>query len=198
MFQDTKQRLDIIINESWQILFHRIISKKQKINKEASLQLQFARILNDLGNLYCILPDETFHIELETKHNNKNIDITCQIGQTKVAIELKCFIKSSNRAKDTDMYDALADIESLEKHIDFELKYFFCLTDDEYYPERNQKGMAKSVSLKNGTIYRANHEIVPSWAGKWNVKRNKPIIFKSDIYCNWVSNENWHYWQINL
>ncbi|QZK90083.1 hypothetical protein K5V07_06095 [Flavobacterium sp. CHNK8] len=193
MIFEPQERLSYLINESWQILFQRIVSGKQLINKEASLQLQLARILNDLGNAYCILPNETFQLELETGHNGKNIDITCHLGEVKAAIELKCFMKSSNRAKDLDMYDALIDIERLESFEEFDIKKFFCLTDNKYYSETVQKGMASSVTLRNGTIYKVNEEIVPLWTGKWKVKRDKPIIFKKDVVCNWVSNNGWYY-----
>lgn len=196
MILEPKQRLSYLINESWQILFQRIVSGKQLINKEASLQLQLARILNDLGNTYCILPNETFQLELETGYNGKNIDITCHLGEVKAAIELKCFMKSSNRAKDLDMYDALIDIERLESFEEFDIKKFFCLTDNKYYSETVQKGMASSVTLRNGTIYKANEEIVPLWTGKWKVKRDKPIILKKNIVCNWISTNGWYYLQI--
>jgi len=198
MHLDSKLRLSHIIDEAWLILFNRIVSGKQLINKEASLQLQLARIVQDLGNVYCVLPTETFQLELETGYNGKNIDITCQLGNVKAAIELKCFMKASNRAKDIDMYDALIDIERLESFSDFHIKKFFCLTDNKYYPEYTQKGMASSVTLKNGTVYKSDHEIIPAWRGKWKVNRDKSIKFKTDIICNWVSNNDWHYWQIDL
>lgn len=88
MILELNKRLSYIIDESWQILFQRIVSGKQLINKEASLQLQLARILNDLGNAYCILPNEIFQLELETRYNGKNIDITCQLGEVKAGFEL--------------------------------------------------------------------------------------------------------------
>lgn len=196
---EPKQRLTKIIDEAWIILFNQIVTGRQPINKEASLQLHLAKIIQDLGNAYCIYPKETFQLELETGYNGKNIDITCQLGEAKAAIELKCFIKASNRAKDTDMYDALLDIERLESYEGFSIKKFICLTDNNYYPEFAQTGMSSTVSLKHGTIYKANQEIIPGWVGRWkNKKRDKPIIFKSDVICNWVSNNDWHYWQEDI
>lgn len=197
MILEPKQRLSYLIDESWQILFQRIVSGKQLINKEASLQLQLARILNDLGNAYCILPNETFQLELETGYYGKNIDITCSLGKVKAAIELKCFMKSSNRAKNLDMYDALLDIERLESFDEFEVKFFFCLTNDKYYSNSYHKGKSSSVSLKEGTIYKANFEYLPAWAGEWKVKRDKSIIFQKDVVCNWISNNGWYYLQID-
>lgn len=193
MILDTTERLTYIIDEAWLILFNRIVTGKQKINKEASLQLQLARILNDLGNSYCILPDENFSIELETNHFGKNIDITCRMGDITAAIELKCFIKSSNRAKDTDMYDVLKDIQRIESYDEFSIKKFYCITDNKYYPTVMPTGMASSVTIMHGTKYPANIPITPLWAGLWNVKRDAPITFKSDLECNWVNSGGWYF-----
>jgi hypothetical protein len=56
--------------------------------------------------------------------------------------------------------------------------------------------MASSVSLKNGTHYLANVPIIPLWTGKWKVNRDKSIIFKNNIHCNWITQEGWYYLQI--
>lgn len=197
MILETKERLQYIIDEAWLILFNRIVSGKQLINKEASLQLQLARILQDLGNAYCILPNETFQLELETNYEKMNIDITCKMGNVTAAIELKCFRKSSNRAKDTDMYDVLKDIERLESFENFDIKTFICLTDNKYYSEYTPKGMASSVSLKHNTKYLANIPIVPLWTGKWNVNRDKPITFQKDVVCDWLNSSGWYYLKID-
>lgn len=124
MILESKERLSHIIDEAWLILFNRIVNGKQMINKEASLQLQLARILQDLGNAYCIFPEEYFSLELESSYQGKNIDITCKMGDITAAIELKCFMKSSNRAKDLDMYDVLKDVERLESFDTFNIKKF--------------------------------------------------------------------------
>ena len=47
---------------------------------------------------------------METNYEKKSIDIVCILGEMKAAIELKCFMKASNRAKDLDCYDVLLDI----------------------------------------------------------------------------------------
>lgn len=197
MILDSKERLSHIIDEAWLILFNRIVNGKQKINKEASLQLQLARILQDLGNAYCILPNEFFLLELESNYQGKNIDITCQMGEVSAAIELKCFMKSSNRAKDLDMYDVLKDIERLESFDGFNVKKFFCLTDNKYYSEYTQRGMASSVSLRHGTIYPANIAITPEWQGRWNVNRDASITLIKNLECNWQNAGGWYYLQID-
>ena len=126
-----------------------------------------------------------------------NIDITCQMGDVTAAIELKCFMKSSNRAKDLDMYDALRDIERLESFENFDIKTFICLTDNKYYSEYAPKGMASSVSLKHGTMYLANNPIIPLWTGKWKVKRDTPILLQKELICNWFNSNGWYYLKID-
>lgn len=195
---DQHIRLNQIINTSWEILFARIVSGQLIINKESSLQLHLSKLIFDLGNIYCILPKEHFEIEMETNHEKKSIDVVCSLGQQKAAIELKCFMKASNRAKDLDCYDALIDIERLQTFSGFQIKKFICLTDNKYYPETAQAGHGKTVSLKNGTIYPADIQIIPGWAEKWKVKRDKPIIFKKEIKCDWVTNTNWHFLKIDI
>jgi len=190
---DPKIRLARIIDLAWQIMFENIVSGRITINKESSLQLHLSKIIFELGNIFSILPDEKFRIEMESNYEKKSIDIICGINEIKAAIELKCFMKKSNRAKDIDCYDALIDIERLQNFNGFEIKKFICLTDNKFYAENEQKGRGKSVTLKNGTIYKANTEIIPGWANEWKINRDKSIIFKTDIQCNWINRGDWYY-----
>lgn len=191
-------RLHKIINLAWEILFERIVSRRQIINKESSLQLHLSKLIFDIGNIYCIIPNEKFEIEMETNYERKSIDIVCILGETKAAIELKCFMKASNRAKDLDCYDVLIDIERLQNFSGFQIRKFICLTNNKYYSTTIQKGHGKSVSLKHGTIYKANLEIIPGWADKWKVKRDKSIILNSDIECTWESKNDWYFLKVEI
>jgi len=96
--QTQPQRLTRILDESWEILAQRIATGRVSINKEASLQLHYSSILLSYGELFCVEPRETFSIELESASGRKSIDITCALGDTRAAIELKRFRKASNRA----------------------------------------------------------------------------------------------------
>ena len=195
---DQFSRLQQIIDLAWEILFERIVSGRQIINKESSLQLHLSKLIFDLGNIYCIEPNERFEIEMETNYEKKSIDIVCILGETKAAIELKCFMKASNRAKDLDCYDVLLDIERLQKFNGFDIKKFICLTNNKYYSTTIQSGHGKTVSLKSGTVYKANEEIIPGWADKWKVNRDKPIIFSKKIKCDWTSKSDWYFLKIEI
>jgi len=126
------EKLQYILDFSWDIYIEKLISNKISINLESSMQLHYASIINSLGELLKIKPDEEFNIELEHAYEDtsKYIDIQCSYHNIKTAIELKCFRKNSNRAKDIDMYDALKDIERLESFKSHQIKKFICLTDD--------------------------------------------------------------------
>ena len=192
------ERLQTVLDLSWELVYRSILSGRLEINKESSLQLHLSRTIFDLGNLYCTEPGECFKIEMESNYEGKSIDITCSLGDTSAALELKCFIKASNRAADLDMYDVLKDIERLESYSVFNIRKFICLTDNKYYPHTEQRGYGKSVTLKNGTTYTAGQKIIPAWTGIWKVNRDKEIILTNELVCDWVSDEIWHFLYLNI
>jgi hypothetical protein len=189
-----KSRMRWMLATAWEICLHRIVSGRISINKESSLQLHYAYVLAQMGELACIEQGEDFKIELETHHAGKNIDIWCALRDCEAAIELKCFRKASNRATDTDMYDVLKDISRLESYCHVTLRRFICLTDNGYYTNAVHKGHAGSVSIGNGRRYQKDVSITPSWAGKWkDSTRDTEIVLKSNFEFAWRSIGGWHY-----
>jgi hypothetical protein len=181
------------MSESWDVLSQRIATGRVVINKEASLQLQYSSILLTYGELFCIDPQETFTIELESANARRSIDITCALGDAKAAVELKCFKKQQNRATDTDMYDVLADLERLLSYEDFAVRRFICLTDNPYYATGGHRGLSRSVTIRDGTTYRAGAAITPGWAGRWKSKaRDRSITLSKDVQCLWTQNRTWY------
>jgi len=194
-----KKKLDYLIKTSWDIFFERVLSNKTIINKENSMQLHFSVILHALGELLCLSPDERFDIELESNYKKKNIDVTCSLGSVKAAIELKCFRKKSNRPLDLDMYDVLKDMQRLLGYDDFEIRKFYCLTDNKGYGYNKHKGHAACVSISDGHVYKKDFPITPSWKGKWKIKsHNNDIKFTRDIPLKWESKNNWHFLCVDL
>jgi len=197
--QTQPQRLTRILDESWEILMQRIATSRVTINKEASLQLHYSSILLSYGELFCVEPRETFTIELESANGRKSIDITCALGETKAAIELKCFRKASNRACDTDMYDVWCDLERLLSYQEFAVRKFFCLTDNPYYPFGTHSGHAGSVSIRDGTIYEIGSKIIPSWAGAWkNKSRDRYLTLAKRVELDWNQNRGWYSLAVTL
>ncbi|MBR9833504.1 hypothetical protein GYB57_15275 [bacterium] len=43
-------RLRLVIDYSWKLLFAKIVNEKLIINKEASMQLQLAKVMQGVGN----------------------------------------------------------------------------------------------------------------------------------------------------
>lgn len=187
-------RLNYIIDLSWDIFFKKVTSGRIEINKEASMQLHYSSVLNAVGELLCILPGETFSLELESSHGGKNLDITCCFGDVRAAIELKCFRKFSNRALDLDMYDVWADIARLSGLNDFQVKRFICLTDNDRYPYGRHGGYSEAFSTACGKEYKSGAVLTPLWAGKFKDKsRDCAITVPKDIVFNWVEKDGWFY-----
>lgn len=193
------ERMAYALDQAWSICSQRIACGKVKINKEASLQLHYASILAAFGELACVETSDFFTIELESKFGSVNIDIVCTLGDVTAAIELKCFRKASNRAKDIDMYDSLRDISRLESYDTFTLRRFICLTDNPYYSNASHTGHAGIVSIKDGSRYKKGFEIQPSWQGKWKDKsRDKVIIFTKDILLQWNKIREWYFLYLDV
>jgi len=196
---DKKDRLLYMIDLAWNIFFQRVCSGRTTVNKEASMQLHLSTILHGLGEMLCIMPEERFNIELESKYDKSNIDIVCSYGDVKAAIELKCFKKASNRAADIDMYDVFKDIYRLKKFEDFQVKKFICLTDSHYYSQGEHNGHMACVSIRHGLTYKSGENIKPSWIGCWKDKsRDKELLLEQDTVFNWVQQKNWYYINMNL
>lgn len=193
------ERMRWVLTKAWEICVQRIASGRILINKESSLQLHYAYTLMQLGELACIGQQDSFKIELETKHDRKNIDVWCCLGNSEAAIELKCFRKASDRAKDTDMYDVLKDISRLESYSHVSHRRFICLTDNVFYTKSSHNGHANSVCIGNGKSYCKGEQIKPSWIGKWkDESRDIPIILNNDITFKWAQIEEWYYLYIEI
>lgn len=194
-----KERLNYVLDLAWSIFIKRLALGRIKVNKESSMQLHYASLINSLGELMCLDKDDVFTVELEHSYQSKNVDIVCYYNDFKAAVELKCFKKSSNRATDTDMYDVLKDIERLFNFEDFEVKRFLCLTDNPYYMNGQHTGHAEFVSISHGTLYINENPIIPSWAGKWKDKsRDKTLHFKKDVGFEWFQEKDWYYLNLKL
>jgi len=187
------ERLEVVLDTAWAIFHARIISGRLRINKESSMQLHLAAIIHSLGEIYCTQTGELFEVELESDVAGMNLDLTCVLGIARAAIELKCFRKRSNRAVDTDMYDALKDIARLCSCQDFQIKRFICLSDNRYYAEGKHDGHASIVTIKNNTFYPSGTVINPTWAGRWkDSSRDQPINISRDVIFTWTNENGWY------
>lgn len=124
-------RLRESISVAWAIFMRKVGYGLIEINKEASMQLQYAYILQQILPLLTYHKNEEAKIELETgvplNGSTKEIDLLL-IGRssesnTKIAVEMKCYrtIASSGGkrgATDIFMKDVYEDLQLLENYIE--------------------------------------------------------------------------------
>lgn len=124
------ERLRHAVSAAWGIFARKVGGKTIPVNKEASIQLQYAYILRQLIPLTSHSGREVADIELETgvktKSGTNEIDILLKgesaQGKSLIAIELKCYraIASSGGprgAHDIFMKDVYEDLDILEEYV---------------------------------------------------------------------------------
>ncbi|MDK9558051.1 hypothetical protein QQF73_10495 [Marinobacter sp. M216] len=128
--EDLPERMRAAVSEAWLIFSRKVGGGLIPVNKEASMQLQYAYILQQLAPLIIFHEDEATRVELEAGVNvdgtNREIDLlfTGQGpgGVHKIAIEMKCYrtkaASGGNRgATDIFMKDLYFDIFLLERYV---------------------------------------------------------------------------------
>jgi len=124
------ERMRAAVNLSWIMFSRKVGNGLIPINKEASMQLQYAYVLQQLLPLITFHENEIFEIELETgvqvNGKSREIDLlfTGEFGEQKhiIAIEMKCYrtlaASGGNRgATDIFMKDVYEDFYLLEQYV---------------------------------------------------------------------------------
>jgi hypothetical protein len=124
-----KDRMRAAISLSWKLFSQKVGTGILPINKEASMQLQYAYVLQQLLPLITFHEKEMFDIELETgievDNRSREIDLlfSGHFGdqEYKIAVEMKCYrtIASSGGmrgATDIFMKDVFFDLFLLERY----------------------------------------------------------------------------------
>ncbi len=124
------ERMRAAVSLSWLMFSRKVGSNLVPINKEASMQLQYAYVLQQLLPLITFHENEGFEIELETgvdvAGNQREIDLlfsgSFEKGKHKIAIEMKCYrtISASGGkrgATDIFMKDVYFDLFLLEQYV---------------------------------------------------------------------------------
>lgn len=125
--QSLKNRTRELITLAWDIFSRKVSNGLITINKEASMQLQYAYIVQQLLPMIIFNKDESINLELETTisdgRKNREVDIYIygyeQKEKFKIAIELKCYkrLPSSGRKRGAtnifmkDIYEDLCKLE---------------------------------------------------------------------------------------
>ena len=162
-----EERLKQIINDSYKLLCHKIVSESFIVENEASLQMQLGVILKQIGQLYEFDKNDHFYVELETwqdisstSKSNKGrarCDIYLKfISDTEehyAAIELKYFKYSPNEAVTDNRFSLLSDLENLEQYranIPALLCYEIVYTDNENYTKLDNRSKIKITPTISG------------------------------------------------
>lgn len=128
--EDLFERIKSMVSYSWNIFSRKVGSGLIQINKEASMQLKYAYILQQFIPLILFDEEERVEIELEStcfiKGKTREIDIllkgtNCNSETYTIAIELKCYKKYASSgnlrgAHDIFMKDVYYDLNLLEQY----------------------------------------------------------------------------------
>lgn len=186
-----KERLEDIVNLSYNLLVQKLSAGEFTIYNEASLQFQFGFILKEVGKMFEFFPDESLEVEMEKLIPNCGTckspkDAYCDIfikmknatEEAYVAIEVKYFLKDPNEAVTDNRFSVYMDLENLEKYMEKDKKIVACYelvyTNNENYTIVKNDDMSCLIGeghvQQPGTIdYTQNRhlELKRSYAFNW-------------------------------
>jgi len=152
---DINTRVIEAIKLAWNIFTKKVGGGIIQINKEASMQLHFGFILQQVAPLTIYQDDEKIDIELETSifdgHKMRNVDIMIIVYKGseifRIALELKCYKKKASSGKErgaTDIFmkDVYQDLHLLERYCEnkgAEYGIAFVMTDHRYFVHAEKK-----------------------------------------------------------
>ncbi|WP_186301535.1 hypothetical protein [Denitromonas halophila] len=124
------ERMRAAVSFAWGMFSRKVGSGMLPINKEASMQLQYAYVLQQLLPLIAFHDEECYEIELETgvKVNGRGREIdllfsgSFQGREHKIAVEMKCYrtlASSGGKRGATDIFmkDVYFDLYLLERYV---------------------------------------------------------------------------------
>lgn len=166
---DCRSRMDEILSESWKVFKWQFINKAfvNGITSEASFQFHLASIIKSIGDMY-VSPEEMFYVDIETKWNNKKIDITCGFcgpGEKQplynCAIELKFKRKRDSKGtfsadrifkmyRDIDYLERETGVKGNDKDSCYSEGRFYLITDNSSYKDSEVESEGTVFGLKDG------------------------------------------------
>ncbi len=201
--QLSDKEINSLIENSWKELQEKIINDAVTINKEASLQLQFAVVLQTKINsikdkqIIKVLLEETIFIQ-----NNKPqeadvvIETTINNEPYRIAIEMKCYRKLSASGKRRaaipvfirHVYEDLEVLEDYKKeHSDIKATYFLAMTDFEYLvnPDKRKAAYKQFYNMSSNYVLKAQ---------KIDDGKKSVIKLENDYEFNWIHEDNGKYY----
>ena len=165
-----QDRMKEILNASWKVFKWQFVNKAfvRDIGSEASFQFHFASIIKSIGDMY-VSPEEMFYVDIETKWNNKKIDITCgfcEPGEKRqplynCAIELKFKRKRDSKGtfsadrifkmyRDIDYLERETGVKGNDKDSCYSEGRFYLITDNSSYKDSEVESEGTVFGLKDG------------------------------------------------
>ncbi len=164
-----QDRMKEILNASWKVFKWQFVNKAfvRDIGSEASFQFHFASIIKSIGDMY-VSPEEMFYVDIETKWNNKKIDITCGFcgpGEKQplynCAIELKFKRKRDSKGtfsadriykmyRDIDYLERETGVKGNDKDSCYSEGRFYLITDNSSYKDSEVESEGTVFGLKDG------------------------------------------------
>lgn len=175
-------RMKEILNASWKVFKWQFVNKAfvRDIGSEASFQFHFASIIKSIGDMY-VSPKEMFYVDIETKWNNKKIDITCGFCESRekhqplynCAIELKFKRKRDSKGtfsegrifrmyRDIDYLERETGVKGNDKDSCYSEGRFYFITDNSSYMSKDEAfkqggtTYTQPLSYKNESIHLNN------------------------------------------
>jgi hypothetical protein len=191
------QRLRASISFAWSIYMEKVGSGLLQINKEASMQLQYSYILNQILPLICFSDSEKVQIELETgvsvSGRMREIDIllkgTDEESVFNIAVELKCYREiaasgGKRGATDIFMKDVYEDLQLLESYCNQGISDYgvsLIMNDlDRLVNPKNKSAKCWDYDISNKTQVSPTHLTTPIGGKDINITINKNYTF------NWI------------
>jgi hypothetical protein len=207
--KNIKKRMNEAINLAWNIFMQKHGNSLFSINKEASMQLQYSLILNQLIPLITLDKKDEFSVELESgisvKGKSREIDLLF-ISKRKgseyiIAIEMKCYrdIAASGGKRGAtdifmkDVYEDIALIESYQlnkvkkknKAFNIDEGYVLVVNDLLRLVEpKVKKGKCWDYDISNGFSLTKSHLKTPIGGKKINIKIEGSYLFSWNKVCD--------------
>lgn len=191
------ERMRAAVNLSWIMFSRKVGNGLVPINKEASMQLQYAYVLQQLLPLITFHENENFEIELETgvqvNGRSREIDLLFrgEFGEQKhsIAIEMKCYrtLAASGGARgatDIFMKDVYEDFYLLEQYVLSEIAQegvSLVMNDlPRLVNPKNKNAKCWDYDISNGASFGPIHLTTPIGGKRVNIRLVKSYTL------NWV------------
>ena len=206
--EELLERTKNLINVCWDSFSAKVGGGVIAVNKEASMQLQFAYLLKSSVDLIVHHPDEIINIELETsiqvggRTRECDIEITIIKNAQKIRlpIEMKCYktLSSSGKprgAQDLFRYGVYEDMELIESYVgvDRVLGIQLTMTDSRnfVYP-KSKEGKSWDYDISHGTQIDGGTVITTDIGGK----PASATLTKSYSF-NWVQQGDFYFLKLD-